>query len=57
MAFWVGGEREVSWEALVKFVRNKLGGGHSTPTIASGGSFSSMRWHGRPETGARHGWT
>ena len=57
MAFWVGGEREVSWEAFVKFVRNKLGGGHFDPEIANGGSFSSMRWHGRLKSGARHGWT
>jgi hypothetical protein len=31
MAFWVGGERQVSWEAFLKFVRNKLGGGHFDP--------------------------
>ena len=31
MAFWVGGKREVSWEAFLKFVRNKLGGGHFDP--------------------------
>jgi hypothetical protein len=32
MAFWVGDlQRQVSWEAFIKFVRNKLGGGHFDP--------------------------
>lgn len=31
MAFWVGGDHLVSWEAFVKFVRHKLGGGHWDP--------------------------
>jgi hypothetical protein len=31
MAFWVSGEQKVSWEAFLKFVRNKLGGGHFDP--------------------------
>ncbi len=31
LAFWVAGERRISWEGFVKFVRNKLGGGHFDP--------------------------
>jgi hypothetical protein len=38
MAFWLAGEWEVSWEAFIKFVRNKLGGGHFDPD-------DRKRWH------------
>jgi hypothetical protein len=39
MAFWLGvGSRSISWDAFIKFVRNKLGGGHFDPD-------DRKRWH------------
>lgn len=43
MAFWVAGDRPVSWEAFVKFIRNKLGAATSTLPTERGGRSSSTR--------------
>jgi hypothetical protein len=39
MAFWIGTDsKSVSWEAFIRFVRNKMGGGHYDPD-------DRKRWH------------